>query len=100
MIIVVIVDKQDKLLEDVNKEHVVEIIVLVVCIHHHFIKNVKMVINYFMLKYKKMKLNNNQNVYCVNKNVIDLVNLYVFYVHIIYVVIVIILNILNGYMKK
>lgn len=44
MIIVVIVDKQDKLLEDVNKEHVVEIIVLVVCIHHHFIKNVKMVI--------------------------------------------------------
>lgn len=53
-----------------------------------------------MLKYKKMKLNNNQNVYCVNKNVIDLVNLYVFYVHIIYVVIVIILNILNGNMKK
>lgn len=100
MIIVVIVDKQDKLLEDVNKEHVVEIIVLVVCIHHHFIKNVKMVIFWIMLKFKKMNLNNNQNVYCVNRDVLDLVNMCVFNVHIIYVVIVIMLNILNGNMKK
>lgn len=53
-----------------------------------------------MLKFKKMKLNNKLNVYCVNKNVIDLVNLYVLFVHIIFVVIVIILNILNGNMKK